>query len=61
MTRMNYQYDAFEVRKLDRSPFRNMPSSCQYCGYRYSSSLSGNGCTGCTLKSVNNTTENKMS
>ncbi|TDT63463.1 hypothetical protein [Fonticella tunisiensis] len=34
-----------EYRDINRSPHRNMPKSCAYCGYRYRPSSSGYSCT----------------
>lgn len=42
--------DEEDIHALNRSPFRNLPSDCRYCGYRnLPSSSIGGGCECCSM------------
>lgn len=36
-----------DIRSINRSPLRNMPSNCDYCGYKNRPSSSGDTCSSC--------------
>lgn len=42
-----------DIRNINRSSFRNLPSDCAYCGYRNRPSSSGDTCSSCCHTNYN--------
>jgi hypothetical protein len=52
MKRLEYE-TVDDIRGLNRSEYRNMPSECAYCAYKNRPSSSGDTCNGCCMQNYN--------
>lgn len=48
-----------DLRSIDRSQDRNMPSDCAYCGYKNRPSSSGDSCSECCHINYNSSNTSK--
>lgn len=47
-----------DLRSINRSQYRNMPSDCAYCGYRNRPSSSRDSCSSCCHTNYNTSKNN---